>query len=111
MRRKYETNNNKFYKSDQWRTVRELVLHRDAYICQKCKRQGRITPATIVHHIIPVRYDSKKALELDNLETICASCHNAEHTERAMSLRAKRMKQTLSRRPDMIRIKRNEEIW
>ena len=88
LRRRYKTNNDKFYKSIQWRAVRKLVLHRDAYLCQTCKRQGRITPATIVHHIVPVRYDSKMALEPDNLETMCASCNIAEHTERAMSLHA-----------------------
>ncbi|EOB6976219.1 TPA: HNH endonuclease, partial [Staphylococcus aureus] len=37
------------------------------------------TDAKIVHHIIYVDEDFNKALDLDNLMSVCYSCHNKIH--------------------------------
>lgn len=108
-RKRYNGNYNTFYHSREWQAVRLQVLDRDHYLCQVCKRAGRITPAATVHHIVPVRVDWSKRLDPANLETICRACHNAEHTERAKSLHDKRAKLKTEKRRDVVIFKANPE--
>lgn len=67
------------YKDKRWIRKREIVLKRDLYLCRQCKRYGKDTQATMVHHIIPV--ESKPELYLDsrNLISLCNECHNKMH--------------------------------
>ena len=51
-------------------------------ICQVCNQEL----ATEVHHAIPLAEDGK-AYDLDNLQSICTSCHSKE--TRAEMMRAK----------------------
>lgn len=109
--RKYKTDYDGFYHSKEWQAVRRQVLARDSYLCQVCKRAGRITPASTVHHITPVRVDYSKRLDPTNLETICPACHNREHDERAKSVKAKATKIKAQRRPDTVVFSSNPEIY
>lgn len=68
-----------FYKSKEWRKIRLEALKRDNYECQECKRKGKYSRAQNVHHIKEVKLYPEKALELNNLESICIVCHNKEH--------------------------------
>lgn len=102
---------NRFYHSQEWKAARLQVLERDAYRCQVCKRAGRLTVADTVHHIIPVKVDSSKRLDLDNLESICRACHNAEHKERSKSAKAKAAIIKAARRRDTAAFKENPEVW
>ncbi|MBC1615319.1 HNH endonuclease [Listeria booriae] len=70
------------YKTSRWAKTRKAVLARDYHLCQECKRRGIIQQGNTVHHIIEVRDDMTKAYDLDNLETVCRSCHNREHPEK-----------------------------
>lgn len=108
--RRYKSNYDRFYHSTEWQAVRRQVLERDHYLCQVCKRARRITPATTVHHIIPVRVDYSKRLDPSNLETICKACHNAEHNERTQSLHDKRVKLKTEKRHDVFVFKANPEL-
>ena len=36
-----------------WVKTREQVLLRDSYLCQPCRRKGRLTVGNEVHHILP----------------------------------------------------------
>lgn len=76
----------RFYKSKQWRDVREQVLKRDNYECQACKRQGKVTTidkskhkSLDVDHILELESHPELAYDMDNLETLCVSCHNKKH--------------------------------
>lgn len=73
----------KIYGTARWKRARQTALIRDHYLCQECFRRGKYIQANIIHHIIPLRDDLSKAFDLDNLETICTSCHNKEHPERS----------------------------
>ena len=73
----------KFLDSARWLRKRAAVLRRDGYICQDCKRYGRKTPATLVHHVIPFAEDAARALDEKNLVSLCEACHNRRHPERA----------------------------
>lgn len=67
-----------------WKQQRERVLARDGYQCRTCGSEARTGQGLHVHHIRPFRdygYVPGKndgyrlANELENLVTLCASCH------------------------------------
>ena len=62
----------KFYHSKEWRQMRARALQRDNYLCSRCK----VRVADTVHHIIPTRTDWSKRLDINNLESLCSSCHS-----------------------------------
>ena len=68
-----------FYKSKEWEQVRQFVLMRDRFLCQKCG-----APAEEVHHKIHLSpeniWDPKITLNPQNLASLCKECHFAEHT-------------------------------
>lgn len=68
-----------FYHSPAWEALRQQVLARDAYLCQQCLREHRITPADTVHHIVSIKQDWSRRLDPSNLEAICRACHNRLH--------------------------------
>lgn len=74
---------NPFYKTDKWKKKRPKILRRDEYLCRECKRYGKSTPATTVHHIIPLTwcliYKAAFALANINLVSLCEQCHNKMH--------------------------------
>jgi 5-methylcytosine-specific restriction endonuclease McrA len=57
-----------------WRKLREQVLRRDGYTCQRCG--GR---AELVHHPQPVELGSRECCPPELLESLCWPCHRAEH--------------------------------
>jgi len=65
-----------------WKTQRRKALRRDNHTCQECggNTNGRTSD---VHHIIPFREFGierhKEANQLDNLITLCRSCHMKAH--------------------------------
>lgn len=71
----------RFYHSPEWRALRAWVLARDAYLCQRCLRQQRITRATTVHHIVPIRVDWSRRLDPANCQSVCARCHGEAEAE------------------------------
>jgi 5-methylcytosine-specific restriction enzyme A len=72
-----------FYKTKQWKKKRESILRRDEYLCQECKRYGKTTQATMVHHIIPLAwcliFCKALALASINLISLCDKCHDKMH--------------------------------
>lgn len=69
----------KFYKSQKWKRKREIILRRDEYQCQECRRYGKVTPATTVHHIFPLEIYPELKLVNDNLISLCNKCHESMH--------------------------------
>lgn len=70
-----------FYKSIAWRLLREQRLMKDHGLCQMCLKEKKITPATEVDHIIPIRVDWGKRLKLENLQSLCHKCHMRKTAE------------------------------
>lgn len=62
----------KYLQSQEWRTKRELTLRRDRHCCRKCYSTSNLD----VHHI---RYSNIPNEHLDELITLCRSCHQSEH--------------------------------
>lgn len=66
--------------------LRELVLQRDGYKCQRCGVALLLTPhRTAVHH----RDGDKDHNSLDNLVTLCRKCHPRIHGPLSMEHRRK----------------------
>lgn len=59
----------------RWRAERALFLKRNP-LCAQCRRTGRLTPATIVDHIVPHRGDMKLFWDRSNWQPLCKSCHD-----------------------------------
>lgn len=72
-----------FYKDPKWLHKRAIILCRDEYMCRECKRYGKTTAATTVHHIIPLAwclvFNILLALANINLISLCSSCHDKMH--------------------------------
>lgn len=60
----------------EWHRKRRDAFSRDEYTCQKCGVDVFKTGAE-VHHVTPVSEGGSNSL--DNLETLCISCHRDEH--------------------------------
>jgi len=56
-----------------WTKLRESILQRDAGLCQACRKQGRLTPARDVDHIIPKAEGGTD--DESNLQSLCRACH------------------------------------
>ena len=56
-----------------WRRKRDAIMKRDGYLCQWCKRAGRVTEAREVDHIVDVALGGSD--DQANLEAICVECH------------------------------------
>lgn len=98
----------RFYDSAAWRKCRDYVLKRDNYLCRICLRNGmKLKPADTVHHIKHFDEAPELALDPDNLESICASCHNKEHPEKGHG-RAKSRKKCKAK---VVKAKANREVW
>ncbi|WP_057786579.1 HNH endonuclease [Weissella minor] len=65
-----------FYRTKQWVELRKVVLNRDSYLCQYCAVHGRVTPAKVVDHIVPIEYDTDRKADVTNLSVICGRCHS-----------------------------------
>jgi 5-methylcytosine-specific restriction endonuclease McrA len=79
-----------FIDSKAWRKKREYILRRDKYQCQYCKRYGKRTEATEVHHIKHYADYPEFGLADSNLVSLCHSCHNKQHPEKGGTRRRER---------------------
>ena len=67
----------KIYRSRRWTELSKRKRQTDP-LCEQCLQQGKITPATLVHHKIPIR-DGGDPWDWANLESCCASCQAISH--------------------------------
>ncbi len=59
----------------RWRNARGLYL-RQHPLCVECKKNGRLTPATVVDHIVPHRGDKALFWDEKNWQPLCKNCHD-----------------------------------
>ncbi|WP_260769103.1 HNH endonuclease [Oenococcus oeni] len=67
---------NGFYHTKQWQTLRQQVLDKQHYLCQYCLLHERVTPAKTVDHRVSLVFDPDKKADVSNLDTICPECHH-----------------------------------
>ncbi|UNC91686.1 HNH endonuclease signature motif containing protein [Candidatus Contubernalis alkaliaceticus] len=101
---------NPFYKTTAWLKFRAFILVRDNYLCQHCLRKKRLRTANIVHHKKPIELFPERALEPDNCESVCPSCHNKEHPERGGGNRKKKKSEKRLGKVRVIKAEANPNI-
>ena len=73
---------NPAYNKQRHRKWSDDVLRRDKYLCQDCKRYGRMVPAEVAHHIVPIAERPDLAYSLSNGVALCNKCHSKRHPEK-----------------------------
>ncbi|MFS1512526.1 HNH endonuclease [Chengkuizengella sp. SCS-71B] len=66
-------------------------------------KQNKITLADILHHLEHLEDNPDKALHMDNLLSVCSSCHNKGHPEKGKKDQRKKK----ARRIKVIEVKAN----
>ena len=59
----------------KWRSARALFLKKNP-LCVKCRENGKLTPATVVDHIIPHRGNPVLFWDRSNWQPLCKDCHD-----------------------------------
>jgi 5-methylcytosine-specific restriction enzyme A len=73
-----EAERKRWYNAKPWRALRASFL-REHPLCAECERQGRLTPATTVHHVEERLKRPDMAMDEANLEASCTPCHTRGH--------------------------------
>ena len=71
---KYERSadvNNKYGRA--WKRIRDRYIKAHP-LCEECQKQGKLTPAEEVHHILPLSKGGDSSA--DNLMALCKPCHS-----------------------------------
>lgn len=75
------------YNSREWKELRIAKLRSTDGLCEECLKQGIVTSARCVHHVVPIETartkDEMKRLAFDanNLRALCFACHARIHKE------------------------------
>ena len=64
----------------KWRKLRNAFIATNP-LCRFCLRLGNIVGAQVVDHIKPHRGDAKLLYDMQNLQSLCFSCHD-KHKQR-----------------------------
>lgn len=80
----------RFYSWKDWKRLSAVVRFRlDRGECQTCKKNGKYSPAAVVHHVKHIQDRPDLALSIYDpdtgerqLITLCRACHELEHPER-----------------------------
>ena len=77
-----------YYKSPKHKAWREKVLRRAGYLCEECRRYGRVdqdgnpVAAVTAHHIKHRDEYPELQYDVSNGQALCAACHNQAHPEK-----------------------------
>lgn len=61
--------------NSRWQKARVRYLHSHP-LCVECKKEGELTQATVVDHIVPHRGDQKLFWDESNWQPLCKHCHD-----------------------------------
>lgn len=70
-------NHDKKY-GNNWKRIRGQYVKKYP-LCERCLKEGRITPVEEVHHIVPLSCGGTN--QFSNLISLCQSCHTMIHYE------------------------------
>lgn len=77
-----------YYNKAKHKKWRESVLRRAGYLCEECRRYGRVdrnglpVAATTAHHIKPRDEYPELQYLVSNGKALCEKCHNKAHPEK-----------------------------
>jgi HNH endonuclease len=64
----------------RWKKLRKAVRARDGHECLHCGKRAKYNQLH-VDHIIPWKERPDLTFDINNLQTLCASCHSTKHAE------------------------------
>ena len=84
-----DRNYQRLLNSKRWQEVKRIVWQRTNGLCEECMKQGIVTTARCVHHVVPIETartkDEMKRLAIDcglqGLKSLCFACHARIHKE------------------------------
>ena len=76
------------YNSKEWKELRIAKLRANP-LCEECMKEGIVTSARCVHHVVPIETartkDEMRRLAIDcglqGLKSLCFACHSRIHKE------------------------------
>lgn len=68
-------NKDSFLYSAEWKELRKQVLIRYGFSCMRCGKRSKTGKGVNVDHIKPRKYYPELALDICNLQVLCASCN------------------------------------
>lgn len=77
-----------FYRTPRWIETRKKKLHLSPF-CEECKKVGTMVVGKVVDHIVPIKQGGEP-YDLDNLQTLCWSCHSRKSIEEGSRFGAKK---------------------
>ncbi len=66
------------YKTKRWQSLRLYKLTLNP-LCELCEAKGLVVPAEVVHHKKEAKESPELFFCIDNLQSLCSSCHNKVH--------------------------------
>ena len=75
------------YNSHEWKELRIAKLRSTNGLCEECMKQGIVTSARCVHHVVPIETARTKdemkrlAFDVNNLRALCFACHARIHKD------------------------------
>jgi len=67
----------RLYGTQRWQRFRQHKLRRDP-LCESCLQFGKIEPANVVDHRVPISAGGDPFPPLDELASLCERCHNTK---------------------------------
>lgn len=67
------------YRMSKWRKLRAWWVQQSP-LCVICESEGRVKSCDVVDHIKPIKQGGEM-YDLDNLQSLCHSCHNRKTQE------------------------------
>lgn len=72
----------KWYRTERWRKLRQVILLRDAYVCQRtgilCIGRYPASNSPVIDHIEPHRGEERLFWDENNLQTVSKAYHDSE---------------------------------
>lgn len=72
-----------FYNSRRWKMCRRGYIDSVNGLCERCLKAGRYMPGEMLHHRVELTArninNCSITLSWDNLEYLCATCHQTHH--------------------------------
>lgn len=86
---KQQKDKQEIYNSREWKELRIAKLRSTNGLCEECMKQGIVTAARCVHHVVPIETartkDEMRRLAIDcglqGLKSLCFACHARIHKE------------------------------
>lgn len=76
----YQRSNAEFYNSKSWKKLRLVAINKFDGLCLwSYIKHRRIVPGTLVHHIVELRENKEKALDINNLILMSDDAHREIH--------------------------------